>query len=69
MSGGAPVTDIRFHYVKVTDDTSRAEILQTICHLRAKSLGCELQAVRDEIAEDIDDLLDLLLNSAPTESA
>jgi len=58
------MTDIRFHYVRVTDDTSRAEILQTICHLRAKALGCELQAVRDEIAEDIDDLLDLL-NAAP----
>jgi len=31
---------------------------------RAKALGCELQAVRDEIAEDIDDLLDLL-DAAP----
>ena len=46
-------------YLTITDDSTRAEIEEAMVHLRAKQRACCIALIRDEIGEDISELLDL----------
>lgn len=46
--------------IVVTDDSTPEQIHEAIGYLRDRQRRCELQSVRDELAEAIDDLLDRL---------
>lgn len=47
-------------FLVVTDDADRATLEEAISNLRAKQLAAVIQSTRDELAADIDELLDLL---------
>ena len=51
------------NYLRVTDDTDRAGLEEAITHLRAKQLVAGTEQVRGEIADDIDELLDMLADA------
>lgn len=55
----------RLHFVVVTEDSTREDLEQAMTHLRAKARRCKLATYRAEIAEDIDDLIDLWAAAAP----
>lgn len=46
-------------FVRVTDDSTRDDIAEAIGFLRAKRAACCLSDLREEIDEDVDELVEL----------
>jgi hypothetical protein len=52
------------HFICITDDAEPDDIREAIGHLRAKRRACQVETIRLEIDEDVDELLDLLSERA-----
>lgn len=48
-------------FLVVTDDADRPALEEAIRHLRARQARAVIPSTRDEIAADVDELLDLLI--------
>ena len=47
------------HYLLIHDDAPRADLEQAMSQLRAKQRACRVGQIRDELGEDIDELLEM----------
>ena len=47
------------HYLLIHDDAPRADLEQAMNQLRAKQRACRVGQIRDELSEDIDELLEM----------